>query len=67
MFLLINTETRKYVARPGHEHSYTKKLEEAQVFRTRAKPRPGPFLETDPKESQICSCFCTSLCRARWC
>lgn len=32
---IIRREDGKYVARPGSEHSYTSKLEDARVFRTR--------------------------------
>lgn len=35
MFVLKNTDHGKYVARPGSEHSYTHKLEEAQIFAKR--------------------------------
>lgn len=34
-WVLIDTETGRYVARPGSEHSYTRRLEEAQTFMTR--------------------------------
>jgi hypothetical protein len=35
MFVIVNTETHKYVARRGSEHSYTTRLENAETFRTR--------------------------------
>ena len=34
-FVLIRTKDRKYVARWNSEHSYTARLEDAQVFTTR--------------------------------
>lgn len=37
MFILRRNEDGKYVAQPGSEHSYTKSLRQAQVFRTRAE------------------------------
>ncbi len=36
MFVLKRVEDGKYVARPGSEHSYTKRLEKARVFEDRA-------------------------------
>ena len=35
MFVIVNTETHKYVARRGSGNSYTTKLEQAETFRTR--------------------------------
>lgn len=36
MYVIKNTETEKYVAAPGSEHSYTTKLEKARIFSARA-------------------------------
>lgn len=35
MFVLIRNEDEKFVAPAGQEHSYTKDLTKAQIFRTR--------------------------------
>jgi hypothetical protein len=35
-FVLVKHEDGKYVSRPGSLHSYTKRLEKALVFTTRA-------------------------------
>jgi hypothetical protein len=35
MFVIQHDETGKYVSRPGSLRSYTNRLEEARVFRTR--------------------------------
>lgn len=34
MFVLQRIEDRKYVTRPGSQHSYSQKLEDAQTFPT---------------------------------
>ena len=34
MYVIINTETKHFVALPGLRHSYTKKLQYARTFRT---------------------------------
>jgi hypothetical protein len=59
-YVIKNIETGKYVARPGLEHSYTKKPHEIRVFKTRVAaeaelcvenerieeaPRPELFVE----------------------
>jgi hypothetical protein len=33
-FIIKNTETGKYVARAGSQHSYTRKLEDARLYPT---------------------------------
>jgi hypothetical protein len=40
-YVLKRHEDGRYVARSGAAHSYTKRLEEAQVFRTRGSAEAG--------------------------
>lgn len=35
MYVIQNIDTGKYVTRPGSAYSYSKRLEDAQVYRTR--------------------------------
>lgn len=37
MFIIRNNDNGKYASQPGSEHSYTRSLEQAQVFRTRVE------------------------------
>lgn len=47
MFVLQHNKTGKYVARPGSERSYTNRLEEARVFRTREKAEKERCVENE--------------------
>ena len=40
MYVLIRHDDRKYVARPGSEHSYTRRLEEARTWPTKEAAEP---------------------------
>jgi hypothetical protein len=35
MYVIVRTDDGKFVARPGSEKSYTRKLQNARTFRTR--------------------------------
>lgn len=55
MFVLVRDDG-KYVAPPGQQHSYTKRLEEAQIFSTRDKADAQRCVENEqvvPVESLL--------------
>lgn len=46
-YVLQHKKTHRYVARWGSEHSYTKKLEEAQVFTSKAEAERNACVESE--------------------
>jgi hypothetical protein len=46
-YLLKNTETGKYVAKPGSARSYTTKVENAQTFETREQAVKDSCVENE--------------------
>jgi hypothetical protein len=47
MYVLKHKENGKYVARPGSKHSYTRKLEDAQIFATRWEAETASCVESE--------------------